>query len=222
MMHSKRVIAAKDSAFAHVAETDDEFWARMEHEYPGEQHTQSHLHSADQVSQDFDEPDAPLPIDDDWDDLLPRNTSLREHAHLTRNGFRWDGDERYPKYEHEPIWRDILDSDGRPAGAKEGHVIERNTHVMRPVLPGEDVDPLGHPWMHTYYPAGQSDDEALVGGYNTAHEAAEAAQKLALYGPRHPETRGHPGPLSLCRQRGALRPKRRASPREGDESPWLT
>lgn len=130
--------------------------------------------------------------DPDWDDdesledILPRNTSLAEHAHLLRSGFRWDGDERHPKYTTEH-WRDIHDSDGNSTHAKEGQVIERNPHVMTPNL-DENPEPLASPWMHTYYPAGHSDDEGLVAGHNTAHGAVRAAQQLGLWGARHPQS----------------------------------
>jgi hypothetical protein len=128
----------------------------------------------------------PGDVEHDLEDAIPRNTALREHAHVLRNGFRWDGDERYPKYEQEHH-RNILDSDDRPAYAKEGQVIERNTHVLRPVLE-EGESPLAHPWMHTYYPAGQDDDRALVGGHNTAQGAVRAAHQLSLWGARHPDS----------------------------------
>lgn len=191
MQHSMRVLASTDSIYKRATpdESDEEFWERMQREYPGQQNTSPFLYSPDQAGESFDEPDAPLPVDDDWEDILPRNTSLAEHAHLLRNGYRWDDDERYPKYERDPIWRSIVDSDGLPASAKEGHVIERNTHVMHPVLSEElRPMPLAHPWMHTYYPAGVRDEEGLSAGYNTAQAATRAATQLALWGTRHPES----------------------------------
>lgn len=213
MQHSMRVQAAHDSIFRRKAEvepwsppedfgtarhprygsadeSDEDFWARMEREYPGQQNTNPWLTSPDQAGQSFDDESNDPAIDffdDDLEDVIPRNTSLAEHAHVMRSGFRWDGDDRYPKYE-KIVPRDIRDSDDRPAYANEGHVIERNTHVVHPAMPDEDIDPLGHPWMHTYYPAGKSDDEGLVAGYNTAHQATRAATQLALWGARHPDS----------------------------------
>jgi hypothetical protein len=115
--------------------------------------------------------------------------SLRDHARLLRYpGVSWDGDDRYPRYTtiHH---RKIIDSDGRPAYAEEHHVIEHNTANRGPSLPSEDnPDPhvSSYPWNHTYYPAGQSDDESLVKGYNTADQALRAQTQLSLFGARHP------------------------------------
>jgi hypothetical protein len=187
-----------------VAETDDEFWARMEREHPGQQpNTQRDTPlSADLAGQDFPDPEEahhPDPYahpdswsDTDWDDLVPENMSLRDHSKLLRSGgMRWDGDNRYPVYTHEAN-RKIVDSDGEPAYANEGHVIQHNTNHHGPVLPTED-DPEPHvgayPWSHTYYPAGQSDDRGLTKGYNSVDQALHATRQLSLWGARHPESR---------------------------------
>jgi hypothetical protein len=169
-----------------VAETDDEFWARQ----PDVLNTRMYQPTGpDATGQEFLEDGS----DPDWDDeesledVLPDNTSLAEHAHLLRNGFRWDDDERHPEYTalHD---REIRNADGSRAYSKEGQVIGRNTHVMAPNL-DESPEPLASPWTHTYYPAGQSDDEGLIAGHNTAQGAVRAAHQLSLWGARHPQSR---------------------------------
>jgi hypothetical protein len=170
-----------------TAETDEEFWARQPD-------VQRHLHSPDAASQEFPEEGYQDP-DIEWDDDdmdIPENMSLRDHAHLLRSGImRWDGDLRYPKYTHQ-FSREILDSDGRPAYADETHVIEHNTHHPQPTLPTEDnPEPhaLSYPWTHTYYPAGQTDEEGLVKGYNSPDKALDAVALTSVWGPKSTHTR---------------------------------
>lgn len=183
------------STTQHLGETDEEFWARMEQEHPGQQNTDSHLHSDDAATLEHeDEPYRDPDVDWDEDDLdIPKNMSLRDHAKLLRSGImRWDGGLRYPEYTHN-VHREIRDSDGNPAFADESHVIQHNTRSTGPVLPTDDHDepaphPLKYPWTHTYYPAGQSSDEGLVKGYNTVDQALRATNHLSVWGARHPKS----------------------------------
>lgn len=188
--------AARHPLFAEATtdEPDDEFWARQ----PDVVHMRgSTPDAAGQMYEDDEDHEADPHThpdswsDTDWDDLVPENMSLRDHAHLIRSpGMSWDESWRYPKYTvtHH---REIRDSDGQKAYAQEGHVIQHNTGNHGPVLPSAD-DPEPHvmhyPWSHTYYPAGQSDDEGLTKGYNTADQAVRASQQLGLWGARHPNS----------------------------------
>lgn len=190
MQHSMRILAAKDSIFRRVAETDEEFWARMEREYPGQQNTDRHLVSPDQAGQSFEYGEPGVDFSDDEEHEIPERMSLRDHSKLLNSGtFEWDGDLRYPKYTHI-IHRDIVDSDGVRGHGMEGHVIEHNTHNRGPALPTEDYEPsaLEYPWTHTYYPAGLRDEEGLVKGYNTVDGAMHAAHQIGLLGARHPDS----------------------------------
>lgn len=176
-----KIISATDSLhhLLKQSETDEEFWARMEREHPGEQSARSILYSPDQAGQAFDEEGYEPDLDED----VPENTSLAEHSHLLRNGFEWDGDDRRPSYTRRH-WREVVDADGQPAYDEEHHTVDRNPHVTRPEF-GDYA--LAYPWTHTYYPAGQSDEEGLTAGYNTAQQATRAANHLSLWGARTPE-----------------------------------
>lgn len=181
-------------------ETDEEFWARMEREYPGQQpETPSHAWvSPDAHSQQFYDPNQDRPVsidhrfstDPEYDDELgetPDNMSLRDHSRLVRPGvFYWDGNLTNPSYTHQ-THREIRDADGQQAYAKEGHVIEHNTN-HRGAVSDPDAHPLQYQWMHTYYPAGVPDEQGLVKGYNTVDEALHAAGRLSIWGPRHAES----------------------------------
>ncbi len=185
-----------------ATESDEEFWARMEREHPGGQVSTRTYQPVgpDSAGQEFTDDDIlPHPsdhpdewTDTDWDEMIPENMSLREHAHMLRSpGYRWDGDFRYPKYT-STHHRDIVDSDGRRGFGVEGHVIEHNTGHHGPVLPTADdpePDALRYPWSHTYYPAGLRDEEGLVKGYNSPDEAVRASQQLSLHGARHPKSK---------------------------------
>jgi len=187
-----------------TAESDEEFWRRMEQEYPGQQ--PRHMHSDDASSEQFpDEEDYNDPSyeDPDMEDVIPENMSLRNHAILIRpttvewNGqqwhhptYHWDGELRYPKYTKH-FSREIRDSDDEPGHADEYHAIEYNTHNHGPVLPTEDnPEPhvLEYPWAHTYAPAGAGDEGTLTKGYNTPDQAMHAVNQLSIWGARHPES----------------------------------
>lgn len=167
---------------AKVAETDDEFWARQ----PDVVTTRPWTYlSPDSMSQDY------MDDEEDPEDDVPDGMSMRDHARLLNSGvYEWDGDHRYPKYSHI-IPRTITDSDGNQAYANEGHVIEHNTNHPGPALPTEDnPEPhvLEYPWTHTYQPAGHTDDEGFVKGYNNLDRAMQAANHLSLWGPHHPRS----------------------------------
>lgn len=208
-----KILSATDSIF-HTATMSDEDIARMEEENAAArawlddqtaqhggryEHPEAQLHM-ERERQEEQERMRALPEphryldrggvdvdDDDFNDEMdaPRNTSLADHQHVRGAGYRYNNSDVHPKYERE-INREILDSDGRPGYANEGHVIERNTHVTEPGQSGDH--PLAYPWMHTYYPAFMDDDHGLVAGYNDPRDATLAAAQLSLYGARHPNS----------------------------------
>lgn len=188
-------------AVVRTAETDDEFWARMDREHPGEQpETAPYTYLSPDAyiqQQPVERPAWHAPESDyeDWDldpdEQIPQNMSSHEHSQLINSGvLHYNGNPDHPQYTHESH-REVRDSEGAPAWAKEGHVIEHNPRHTGPVLPSDD-DPNPHPfryqWMHEYYPAGLADDEGLYKGYNSAEEALKAVYRLNANGPRHPRS----------------------------------
>lgn len=178
---------------ATTPESDDEFWARMEREHPGQQNTSPYMQSPDAVAQSFDDHD--FEPGDDWhdtelDEMIPERMSLRDHAKLLRSEtYKWDGNLRYPSYTHQ-IPRSVIMADGERGHAHEGHVIEHNTNNRGPALPDRDYEPgpLEYPWTHSYYPAGHTDDQGWVKGYNSLDQAMHTANHLANWGPHHSQS----------------------------------